>query len=94
MAASAPIQVFLGFFNQQSAQYTFQATCCFPNIIIVESIDSPERGTNPTAMTNINPCKENGPAGDQTTTPCSQVLNATDRSAMGAWPQNKIHVTN
>ena len=78
MAASAPIQVFLGFFNQQSAQYSFQTTCCFPNIIIVESIDSPERRTNPTAMTNINPWKENGPAGDQTATSCSQALNASD----------------
>ena len=40
-------------FSQYSLQYSFQATGCFPNITIVETTDSSERG-----MTIINPWKE------------------------------------
>ena len=46
-------------FNQYSAQYSFQATGCFPTI--VETMDSDERGMNPVAITIINTWKEYWP---------------------------------
>ena len=49
-------------FNQHSAQYCFQATGCFFQITIVETMDSGERGMNPVAMTIINPRKEYWPS--------------------------------
>ena len=44
-------------FNQYSAQYSFQATGCFPT-----TTDSSQRGMNPVAMNIINPWKEYWPS--------------------------------
>ena len=48
------------YFNQYSAQYSFQATGCSPTTII-ETTDRGERGMNLVAMTIINPRKEYWP---------------------------------
>ena len=53
-AAKASIHSFLSSLNQYSAQYSFEATGCFPTYHC-QTMDSGERGMNPIAMTIINP---------------------------------------
>ena len=50
------------FFNQHSAQYSFQAFCSFPTSTMVETMDCGERGMSPVAMTIINPRREYWPS--------------------------------
>ena len=73
-------------FYPYSAQYSLQATCCFPKIPIVETMDRGGRGTNPLAMTIINPRKEYWPSQRfEPALSCSKVFHNT-HWAKAAWP--------
>ena len=58
MAVSAPGHAFLEFFSPVLCTIFFPGHRLFPNMIIIETMDSVERGMNSVAMTIIDPLKE------------------------------------
>ena len=72
-AAGVPVHAFLGFFLPLLHTVFLQSNWLLFHISIIEAIDSGEKGTNPVAMTIINPRKQNWPEIELATC-CSQVL--------------------
>ena len=58
ITATAPIHAFLGFFLPVLSTTFFPCNCLLFNITIGKTMDGPERGMNPVAISVIDPYKE------------------------------------